>query len=49
MPPFDRTELRSARLLLRPLQAGDAQALLEIFSDAAVMRYWSTPAWTSIE
>jgi [ribosomal protein S5]-alanine N-acetyltransferase len=34
------------RLLLRPLQRGDASALFQVFSDPAVMRYWSTPPWT---
>jgi [ribosomal protein S5]-alanine N-acetyltransferase len=44
---FAQVELRSARLRLRPLERADAAALLAIFGDPAVMRYWSTPAWTS--
>jgi RimJ/RimL family protein N-acetyltransferase len=40
--------LSTPRLLLRPLHDGDAPALLAIFSDPQVMRYWSTPAWTDI-
>lgn len=38
--------IHTARLLLRPLQPGDAPALTAIFSDPEVMRHWSTPAWT---
>lgn len=49
MPVFDVTELRTERLLLRPLRLGDEEDLLGIFSDAQVMRYWSTPAWTSMQ
>jgi [ribosomal protein S5]-alanine N-acetyltransferase len=45
MPCFDSLQLRSERLLLRPLRDGDAAALLAIFSDPRVMRYWSTPPW----
>jgi [ribosomal protein S5]-alanine N-acetyltransferase len=41
--------LRTPRLRLRPLRVGDAQALFEMHSDARVMRYWSSPPWTSIE
>jgi ribosomal-protein-alanine N-acetyltransferase len=49
MPPFDRVTLRTERLLLRPLRADDAAALFAAFSDAQVMRYWSTAPWTSID
>lgn len=49
MPAFDQLTLRTARLLLRPLRDADAAALLAIFSDPRVMRYWSTPPWQSIE
>ena len=38
--------IHTRRLLLRPLQRGDVDALFTIFSDPAVMRYWSTPPWT---
>jgi [ribosomal protein S5]-alanine N-acetyltransferase len=34
--------LSADRLVLRPLRAGDVPALFEVFSDAEVMRYWST-------
>ena len=49
MPAFDQLTLRTKRLLLRPLQDSDADALLGVFSDPAVMRYWSTPPWESID
>ncbi len=42
-------ELATARLRLRPVQSEDAPGLFEVFSDPAVMRYWSTPAWTRPE
>jgi len=37
------------RLRLRALQADDAAALFAVFADPHVMRYWATPAWTSLE
>ncbi|MBC7989942.1 MAG: GNAT family N-acetyltransferase [Luteimonas sp.] len=49
MPAFDQLTLNTRRLLLRPLRDSDADALLELFSDLKVMRYWSTPPWESIE
>lgn len=49
MPPFDQVELRTDRLLLRPVRGTDAPALFAMFSDPAVMRYWSSTPWTSIE
>jgi len=49
MPAFDRITLPTRRLLLRPLQEADAPALLAVFSDPKVMRYWSTPPWDSME
>jgi [ribosomal protein S5]-alanine N-acetyltransferase len=49
MPSFDSLQLRAERLLLRPLGDADAAALLAIFSDRRVMRYWSTPPWAGIE
>lgn len=39
--------LDTPRLLLRPLRNDDADALLAIFSDPEVMRYWNTPPWTT--
>ncbi len=35
--------LAAARLRLRPLTATDVPALYRVFSDARVMRYWSSP------
>jgi ribosomal-protein-alanine N-acetyltransferase len=49
MAAFDRVGLRTQRLLLRPLRAADATELFAVFSDAGVMRYWSSPAWQSID
>jgi len=47
MRAFQNLPLRTDRLVLRPLRETDAEALFAIFSDARVMRYWSTPPWTS--
>jgi len=46
---FAKLPLETPRLLLRPLEPGDAEAIFAIFSDPAVSRYWSSPAWTSME
>lgn len=40
--------LPSARLLLRPLQPGDAAAVLTTYADPEVVRYWSGLPWTDI-
>lgn len=40
--------IRTARLTLRPLTLADTQAIFEIFSNPAVMRYWSTAPWTAM-
>ena len=48
MAPITPPELATPRLLLRPMQDGDAEALFNVFSDPAVMRYWSTPPWTDL-
>lgn len=48
MAGFDPVALSTPRLLLRPLHSADAAALLAIFSDPRVMRYWSTPPWAAI-
>ncbi len=48
-PRFTPFVLRTPRLTLRFLEAGDAEALFAIFSDAAVMRYWATGPWTTLE
>ena len=44
-----RSELQTERLRLRPLAPPDAGKLFEIFSDAAVTRFWSAPPWTHPE
>jgi RimJ/RimL family protein N-acetyltransferase len=44
LPPI----LHTARLQLRPLADGDGPALFTIFSDPAVVRYWSRSAWTDM-
>lgn len=40
--------LHSARLTLRALDARDAPALLALYADAGVMRFWNHAAWTSM-
>ena len=51
--PFEGLEqlptLPTERLVLRAVTENDASALFAIFSDDAVMRYWSRPPMTSIE
>lgn len=49
MRAFENLPLRTDRLVLRPLQETDVDALFRIFADEKVMRYWSTPPWTSPE
>ncbi|MBL8307045.1 MAG: GNAT family N-acetyltransferase [Rubrivivax sp.] len=49
MPPFDAITLHTPRLFLRPLEAGDAQALMTIYADPKVSRFLSRPAWTSLD
>ena len=49
MPEFNQLILTTERLRLRPLLASDAAALFAIFSDARVMRYWSSAPWASID
>ena len=49
MPAFDQITLRTRRLLLRPLGEADVPSLFEAFSDPRVMRYWSTPPWSSMD
>jgi [ribosomal protein S5]-alanine N-acetyltransferase len=49
MASFDGLVLQTERLRLRPLMVSDAPALMEIFSDPRVMRYWSTPPWSGLK
>jgi len=39
--------LDGERVRLREFRDGDSAALYTIYSDPAVMRYWSYPAWTA--
>ncbi len=41
--------INTGRLILRPLELGDAEALFRIFSDSEVMKYWNTPPWSSFD
>jgi len=45
LPAFPR--LRGTRLCLRGPRADDADAVFALFSDPAVMRYWSRPPMTA--
>ena len=38
--------LQTARLLLRPFDDADADALYAMHSNASVLRYWDAPPWT---
>ncbi|WP_374674474.1 GNAT family N-acetyltransferase [Ideonella sp.] len=49
MTPLAELNLRTARLHLRPLAAGDEADLFAIFGDPQVMRYWSTPPWQGLD
>lgn len=49
MPQFPELPIRTPRLLLRPPCVDDTDALFEVFSDTAGMRYWASPPWTSRE
>ncbi len=42
MPAFSQLILITERLRLRPLAASDAASLFALFSDARVMRCWSS-------
>jgi RimJ/RimL family protein N-acetyltransferase len=43
MEPRVLPTLEAVRVRLRPLQPRDVDGLYEVFSNAEVMRYWSTP------
>lgn len=47
MPSLD-VQLRSARLLLRPLRPADAAAVFATYADPEVVRYWSGLPWMDI-
>jgi RimJ/RimL family protein N-acetyltransferase len=40
--------LETPRLTLRPLMAADAPAILSMYADAEVTRYWSSVPWTEL-
>ncbi|MFN8546972.1 MAG: GNAT family N-acetyltransferase [Candidatus Eisenbacteria bacterium] len=46
---FDPVHIETERLLLRSIELSDAPGLFRIFSDPAVMRFWSTRPWDDIE
>lgn len=48
-PALPVLESDRLRLRLRPLRAGDADALYALYSDPEVARFWSFPAWTRRE
>ena len=48
MPNLIQTTLTTERLVLRWLTPDDAPDQFSLFSDPAVTRYWSTPAWTDM-
>lgn len=43
------TTLHTPRLTLRPIVEADGPALIEMFSNPRVMRYWSSPPWRGDE
>ena len=49
MPNFDQLNLRTERLLLRPLSLADALAILRLRANPTVMQYMSTAPWTSVD
>ena len=48
MSTYSTPVLTTERLVLRPLTHQDAPALFAVFSDPAVVRYWSAEPWTDI-
>lgn len=42
---FSMINIKTERLLLRPVEENDAAALYAIYSDPETMRYWSSPPW----
>jgi RimJ/RimL family protein N-acetyltransferase len=49
MRPHFALPIISERLALRPLAIDDAPALLALYSDPEVMRYWSHAPWTRLQ
>ena len=48
LAPVPVPTLVSARLCLRPYRGTDVDAVFALYSDPAVMRYWSFPPWTAV-
>jgi ribosomal-protein-alanine N-acetyltransferase len=48
MSSYPTPILTTNRLTLRPLTMADAGDLFAVFSDPAVVRYWSAEPWTSV-
>jgi RimJ/RimL family protein N-acetyltransferase len=46
---FKGLPLQTERLVLRPLETRDAEALFAIYADPQGMRYSSSPPWTELE
>lgn len=44
--PLPTPTLQTARLLLRPFDDGDREAIFALQSNARVMRWWNSPPWT---
>ena len=49
MVALGQVEIRTQRLLLRPLAEADAEALFAVHADTRVMQYSNSPAWTGIQ
>lgn len=48
MSTYPTPILTTARLILRPLTMKDADDVYAVFSDPAVVRFWSAEPWTAI-
>jgi RimJ/RimL family protein N-acetyltransferase len=44
--PLSTPTLQTERLRLRPFSEADADDIFALHSDAEVLRYWDSPAWT---
>ena len=49
MSSFPNLPLRTARLVLRPPEIDDAEAVFAMHADPEVMRYWATPPWHAMD
>jgi RimJ/RimL family protein N-acetyltransferase len=45
MKPFNNVNLKTERLLIRPLVESDANSLFSIYSDPDAMKFWNTAPW----